>query len=392
MAARARNEEQESSYRRLVKRLASWNGRSKHKDNADVSRIALFRGDLDQVRMAVEEEPEVEPKADAIRGAAAMIRRMSAARQKMEQEEVKRLRDEKSRESVSDNETVDWDGLGLRRRRTVTGESPIGPRQVRKTLHPPLGMSRFPDEFEQEEGLRLIERDERGFFKAPKSDPQEHIHGLRSDFSSDIGDRSSLGDQGGPADGALHIAPSSSRRQFSFQNVFHGPKQDSMQDREKPTALSIPSSRSTLLPDSSLSLFYADPIDVKNIEKQPQLLDKVTSNSVTRGATARREAEYGDFYFTDEHTSGQAGSFFSEPSMAPTVMKHQPDAVSSDSSQGDEDYRAIYTLSDSAPAQITGTEYKGGDLELEKEQSSVRGTQKPLPASNTEVKEVPGVE
>jgi hypothetical protein len=130
------------------------------KSAKDVPDVAVFKGDLDQVRtVAEQEQPETEPKADAIRGTAAIIRRISVSRQKMEQEEARRLHDEKMRdqmEPINENEIIEWDGL--RRRKTIIGESPIVPLQRRKTLHPPLGMSHFPTE---EEGQRQSEDEDR---------------------------------------------------------------------------------------------------------------------------------------------------------------------------------------------------------------------------------------
>ena len=117
------------------------------KSAKDVPDAAVFKGDLNQMReLGDVEQPESEPKADAIRGTAAIIRRFSVSRQKMEQEEARRLRDEKMKdelEPLQENEVVEWDGL--RRRKTVIGEPGSMPVR-RKTLHPPLGMSRFPNE------------------------------------------------------------------------------------------------------------------------------------------------------------------------------------------------------------------------------------------------------
>lgn len=119
------------------------------KSAKDVPDAAVFKGDLDQVRtVAEQEEPESEPKADAIRGAAAIIRRLSNSRQKIEAAEAKRVHDEKLKdqmEPIGENEQVHWDGL--RRRKTIIS----GPGQLerKKTLHPPLGLTRFPDEEEE---------------------------------------------------------------------------------------------------------------------------------------------------------------------------------------------------------------------------------------------------
>ncbi len=122
------------------------------KSAKDVPDAAVFKGDLDQVRtVAEQEEPESEPKADAIRGAAAIIRRLSQSRQKTEAAEAKRIHEDKLKdqmEPIGEDEQVEWDGL--RRRKTVLIGSQ-GSLQRQKTVHPPLGMARFPDEEEDHE-------------------------------------------------------------------------------------------------------------------------------------------------------------------------------------------------------------------------------------------------
>ncbi|KAK7958635.1 hypothetical protein PG988_013483 [Apiospora saccharicola] len=151
------------------------------KSAKDVPDTAVFKGDLDQIHtIAEQEQSETEPKADAIRGAAAIVRRFSTTRQKMEAEELKRLHEEKERERL---ETVseagpeyEWDGLRRRRttinsqmsrnsrhsRRTVS-PNPFTPHQQRepfpappRTPHLPLGMSFMPtaEEMEEEERRR----------------------------------------------------------------------------------------------------------------------------------------------------------------------------------------------------------------------------------------------
>ncbi|KAF9874656.1 duf803 domain membrane protein [Colletotrichum karsti] len=153
------------------------------KSAKDVPDTAVFTGDLNQIHtIAEQEQPETEPKADAIRGAAAIVRRLSSARQKMEEDEFKRLHEEKMRESLEpvseDGQPMyEWDGI--RRRRTMT----VGSRSTRGTIispypiphsgvpsgvpsgiprtptivpsspqaHPPLGMSHFPTEEELSE-------------------------------------------------------------------------------------------------------------------------------------------------------------------------------------------------------------------------------------------------
>lgn len=130
------------------------------KSAKDVPDTAVFAGDLDQMRtIAEQEQPESEPKADAIRGAAAIVRRFSTTRQKMEEKEAKRLHDEKMADlqPIGENEQIEWDGL--RRRRTTIGtnsmrsrgaSTPFPPFETSTvqppTPHPPLGMSHFPDE------------------------------------------------------------------------------------------------------------------------------------------------------------------------------------------------------------------------------------------------------
>lgn len=118
------------------------------KSAKDVPDVAVFKGDLDQVRtVAEQEEPESEPKADAIRGAAGIVRRLSQARQKTELAEAKRVWEEKRKdqmEPIDENEQVEWDGL-RRRKTTINGAAP-GSLRRQKTIHPPLGMTHFPDE------------------------------------------------------------------------------------------------------------------------------------------------------------------------------------------------------------------------------------------------------
>ncbi|OTB12711.1 hypothetical protein K445DRAFT_31534, partial [Daldinia sp. EC12] len=121
------------------------------KSAKDVPDSAVFAGDLDQIHtIAEQEQPETEPKADAIRGTAAIVRRISLARQKMEEEEFRRLREEKEMErlapvSEDGSQLYEWDGL--RRRRTTLGSyrsrATTSPSIVQTPAHPPLGRSRF---------------------------------------------------------------------------------------------------------------------------------------------------------------------------------------------------------------------------------------------------------
>lgn len=145
------------------------------KSAKDVPDAAVFTGDLDQIQtIAEQEQSETEPKADAIRGTAALLRRFSNARQKMEVQELKRLHEEKVREQLEpvseDGPVYEWDGLrrrktilGSQRSRAISSPSP-NPFTLPRTptygqaqqAHPPLGMSHFPTEEE------LAEQDQPG--------------------------------------------------------------------------------------------------------------------------------------------------------------------------------------------------------------------------------------
>ncbi len=115
------------------------------KSAKDVPDTAVFKGDLDQVRTVAEQaEPESEPRADTIRGSAALLRAISTSRQKRQLEEAKKLQEEHM-QPIGENEEVEIDGL--RRRRTIVQPQP-GSLSRRKTLHPPLGLTHFPDDEE----------------------------------------------------------------------------------------------------------------------------------------------------------------------------------------------------------------------------------------------------
>jgi Magnesium transporter NIPA len=125
------------------------------KSSKDVPDTAVFTGDFNDIRtIAEQEQPESEPKADALRGTSAIIRRISVSRQKAEQDEARRIREDRRKdrtESLRPDEQVEWDGL--RRRKTVR----IDPTELqrRNSLHPPLGMSSFPDFNDPDEVERL---------------------------------------------------------------------------------------------------------------------------------------------------------------------------------------------------------------------------------------------
>jgi len=129
------------------------------KSAKDVPDTAVFAGDLDQLQTIVEQEqPETEPKADALRGTAAILRRISNARAKMEYKEFDRLREEKEMERLAtlsedgQHHQFEWDGL--RRRRTTvssTRSRPFTAPSPAPTPHPPLGRTRPLTEEEIEE-------------------------------------------------------------------------------------------------------------------------------------------------------------------------------------------------------------------------------------------------
>ncbi|KAL2256214.1 hypothetical protein VTK26DRAFT_2015 [Humicola hyalothermophila] len=138
------------------------------KSAKDVPDTAVFAGDLDQIQTIAEQpQPETEPKADAIRGTAAIVRRLSSARQKMELDELKRLHEEKQQEALEAAHEhgvpqYEWDGI--RRRRTGTYSthearsmtSPTPTHLAPPIPHPPLGWSHFPTEEELAEANRPL--------------------------------------------------------------------------------------------------------------------------------------------------------------------------------------------------------------------------------------------
>jgi hypothetical protein len=115
------------------------------KSAKDVPDAAVFKGDLDQVRtVAEQEEPEYEPRADAIRGGSAILRSLSTARSHKELQEAKRIKEEHM-QIIGEGETVEFDGI--RRRKTVMDPNRPPTRTgtvVTRTVHPPLGMTHFP--------------------------------------------------------------------------------------------------------------------------------------------------------------------------------------------------------------------------------------------------------
>ncbi|ODM20517.1 hypothetical protein SI65_03570 [Aspergillus cristatus] len=142
------------------------------KSAKDVPDAAVFKGDLDQVReVATQEESETEPKADSIRGAAAIVRQLSSTRRKGEEEEVRRYLRERNEDlkPLGENETVEWDGL--RRRKTVLGDARSHTSGSAKSSLPPLGMSHFPEEQGQD-----TDRPNRSFIDGIRSRASSLLH------------------------------------------------------------------------------------------------------------------------------------------------------------------------------------------------------------------------
>ncbi|KXS98994.1 hypothetical protein AC578_6165 [Pseudocercospora eumusae] len=232
------------------------------KSSKDVPGTKVLSGDLDQIRTVAEvEEKEYEPRADTIRGGAGIVRALSTVRTRREAEEAKRIHEERM-EPIGENEVVEWDGL---RRRTTVSTAGGSVRRT-KTIHPPLGMSHMPDLDQISEpdselhpgffgriGRNFTQRRQRGHSPVPldsvqgdKPDAEAHVYGLpeglqrHDDEYSDTAYKSPVasasGSQhihwaGGERDRAdsqsSSLAPprppphgaSSTRRQFSFQNV-----------------------------------------------------------------------------------------------------------------------------------------------------------------------------
>ncbi|KAF1963742.1 DUF803-domain-containing protein [Byssothecium circinans] len=229
------------------------------KSAKDVPDSAVFKGDLDQVRtVAEQEEPEYEPRADTIRGGAAILRSMSRARTEKEAKEAIKIKEEQM-QSIGEDEQFEWDGL--RRRKTVLDPNRPPTRSTtvvhHKPVHPPLGMSQFPSDDSDDDTSYHP-----GFFQRLRSrgksttsshapvdlDPLPPIPNQGLDGASDKGsyNRAMQEDtsynphiqfgslpqpphpeshdrQGSSGSGSLNppkLPPHTAKRQFSFQNVF----------------------------------------------------------------------------------------------------------------------------------------------------------------------------
>ncbi|KAI5206306.1 hypothetical protein AUEXF2481DRAFT_903 [Aureobasidium subglaciale EXF-2481] len=248
------------------------------KSSKDVPDTALFKGDLDQVRtIAEQEEPESEPRADTIRGGAAIVRALSRKRTMKQLNEARNIASEHM-DPIGEDDTVYFDGL--RRRKTVSAPGEGRPIQQTKTSHPPLGLTHFPGDHHTdsdsdddvhpgflprfrrskkktrhpsgEHSLMdmkppLTLKSQSTFSTMPDDEPErEHVYGLPAGLRSpnldtdtsykgggaihwttsiDERERERAMSQGSslmPPKPPPHARPDSSgKRTFSFQNVFH---------------------------------------------------------------------------------------------------------------------------------------------------------------------------
>lgn len=236
------------------------------KSAKDVPDSAVFKGDLDQVRTVAEvEEPEYEPRADTLRGGAAILRSLSKARSHKELAEARKIQEEHM-QPIGEGEQVEFDGI--RRRKTVIDPNRPPTRNTTivqtKAIHPPLGMSQFPTDDSDEDNDSFHP----GFFQRLRSRgkstssrdsahtpvPGMDMHPLppipQADGASEHGSdgasyKKSLMTQDTsykPLDPHIQfatppsrhggsespsLAPPTTRRQFSFQNVFGRNRPDS---------------------------------------------------------------------------------------------------------------------------------------------------------------------
>lgn len=306
-------------------------------------------------------------------------------RQKMERDEVKRLWEEKRQaqmEPISENEVVEWDGL--RRRKTIlnNGSTTFPPPQRRKTLHPPLGMSHFPTE--SEIGVHHDnERDTVHFFEnlrhraqnafspglrktpstgdgddsndvrspmhpvalteiaVPKGsrdgdtptrpygpgsleEAQEHIYGLPASLikEKDATNSSSSRNLSPPKPSSSTGRPStSSRRQFSFQNVFHRAKSPNPDSAPRPTTSQR--SRSTTASSSQKKA-------IKNATEEERLgLVKGDSHTALPLALARSDSSSTTSTSSAHSRAIPAQSYYDNDKDIDTSYHAPPAAVSS---------------------------------------------------------------
>lgn len=314
-----------------------------------------------------------------MRGAGAIIRSISKARQSRQFEEAKRLQEEhrESMTPIGENEHIEFDGI--RRRRTIIGQpgtrgsiraiggSPLNPDNRppststytgsvvrRKSLHPPLGMSHFPEDDEQEEDLHpgFLDRFRRKnhssktlppipgqddvpmspvktdvstiVYRDSRGTPREHIYGLPDGLKhEDTGyhphtDGSHIHFQeperpSSRATGLLspppptpppHAGSGGTRRQFSFQNPFHkrGPSGEaatvrpvsrgghSFKGRSKSNTVT---SNDGITEEEQLGLVHGDSnnaISLVQTESPPQYSDPEEEWQITGNSPPRQQA------------------------------------------------------------------------------------------------------
>ncbi|KAH8724431.1 magnesium transporter NIPA-domain-containing protein [Phaeosphaeriaceae sp. PMI808] len=202
------------------------------KSAKDVPDAAVFKGDLDQVRQVAEvEEPEYEPRADALRGGSAILRSLSKARSEKEASEIRKIKEEHM-QPIGEGEQVEFDGI--RRRRTIVDPNrPLtrsGTIVHTKMAHPPLGMSQFPN-YESDDDNDSFHP---GFFQRLRSrgkstsimyqDTSYKGSEAHIQFAEDLAHPSPIPhDHHASSQSSLQAPkppPHIAKRQFSFQNVF----------------------------------------------------------------------------------------------------------------------------------------------------------------------------
>ncbi|KAK7701305.1 hypothetical protein SLS64_010348 [Diaporthe eres] len=300
------------------------------KSAKDVPDAAVFSGDLNQVRtIAEQEQAETEPKADAIRGTAALVRRFSTTREKMEIEELKRIRAEKEQErleAVSEDGQPQFEWDGLRRRRTSLS-SFMGTIRSRATSvlpgHPDFRQSSLGSDSSNalnlssnkiQSPMHPVQLTEisvapGGAYGVPAGVKTEYDPGSHGSSDS-IGGHERHIHFGGetrhtPDNASLapptpppHAQPHSARRQFSFQNVFKRHRDHGNDGaEERPT-----SSKSTSRPISSRG--YSAPHAKTATEEERLGLVKGDSNNPGPGyssAPALPLYEEDDFEGSDDY-------------------------------------------------------------------------------------------
>ena len=161
-----------------------------------------------------EEEPEYKPRADAIRGSAAILRSASRARSR-----------EPAMEPIIGNERMEYEWDGIRRRKSDS--SRMRPNTAdHNTLirHPSLGMTHFPDSEAENEALHpnLLRRQRQQQIYSEEDDPSSLQHPNDS-FDSRYEDTNTGVHQAQQQTVEEADAPRlglSAKRQFSFQNIF----------------------------------------------------------------------------------------------------------------------------------------------------------------------------